>query len=152
MMKITRVFVLLLAFLISFSACGRVKSKTKEVIGKTGEAVGEGSTEFINGVSNGVDQSLECNIELSQALLAKGVKVGKFVIPDSGSTKNTLSVFIAFEQAFNQAVTVSVFDEKGREYGRTTLDLSSEAGEGKFVDFLFDSRTDIEHRSKFVLK
>jgi len=134
------------------ASCGQIKSKTKEVIGKTGETVGEGTSEFVNGVSKGVDQTFECEVEIDQTLVGQGLKVGKFYIPDSAGTNCTLSAFVSFEKDFNRNITISVFDEKGKEYGRTSKWIENKAGEGKYIDFVFDIRTDIESRSKFVLR
>jgi len=146
-------FTIGLIFIIGItSSCDRVKSKTKDVIGKTGETVGEGTSEFVNGVSKGVDQTFECKVELNQALIDQGIKIGKFYIPDSAGTSYTLSAFISFDKDFNQEMIVSVFDEKGKEYGRVSKWVETKAGEGKYVDFVFDKRTDIESRSRFVLR
>jgi hypothetical protein len=152
MMHGTR-FIVGLLFVVGIAAsCDRVKGKTKDVIGKTGETVGEGTSEFVNGVSKGVDQTFECKVELSQALVEQGLKVGKFYIPDSAGINYTLSAFVSFEKDFNRNIMISVFDEKGKEYGRMSQWVENKAGEGKYIDFVFDRRTDIESRSKFVLR
>jgi len=53
-------------------SCNRVKDKTKETINQSGEAVGKTATEFFEGVSEGVDKTLQCEISLSQDLQDKG--------------------------------------------------------------------------------
>jgi len=149
---ITRFSIGLILIMGIASSCDSVKSKTKDVIGKTGETVGEGTSEFVNGVSKGVDRTFECKVELSQALVDKGMDLGKFYIPDSLGKSYTLSAFISFNKDFRQDIMVSVYDEKGKEYGRMSKLVETQAGEGKYIDFVFDERTDIESRSKFVLR
>ena len=152
MKYITRFTIGLILVIGITSSCDRVKNKTKDVIGKTGETVGEGTSEFVNGVSKGVDQTFECKVQLSQALIDEGIKIGKFYIPDSAGMSYTLSAFMSFDKDFNREITVSVFDEKGKEYGRMSKLVETKAGEGKYIDFVFEKRTDIESRSKFVLR
>ena len=70
-------FILVLVSLLMFS-CDRVKKKTKETINKSGEVVGKTATEFFEGVSEGVDKTLQCEIILSPELKEKELKTGKF--------------------------------------------------------------------------
>ncbi|MBU2921405.1 hypothetical protein KO504_08630 [Winogradskyella psychrotolerans] len=65
-MKIHQLTTLIL--LLSFFSCDRIANKTKEGINRGGEVVGESATEFFEGVSEGVDKTLECKIILSNNL------------------------------------------------------------------------------------
>ncbi|MDA3881903.1 MAG: hypothetical protein PF481_01315 [Bacteroidales bacterium] len=69
---------ILLLFLatITFS-CTRVKEKTKETINESGEIVGKSTSEFIKGVSDGVKESLACEIILSENIRTQGLSYGK---------------------------------------------------------------------------
>ncbi|MCT4643908.1 MAG: hypothetical protein N4A74_02895, partial [Carboxylicivirga sp.] len=58
--------------------CNRIKEKTKSVINKGGETVGESATEFFEGVSEGIDKTLQCEIQLSEELSVSGLKTGKY--------------------------------------------------------------------------
>lgn len=143
----------LLAVATTFTACHGAKEKAKNVISKTGETVGEGASEFVKGVSKGVEQTLECTVEITTALAGKGLKSGKFKIGDTDSAKdNKLTVYLIFDKDFKSTVAVKVFDRNGQEYGRTSLAIEGKSGEAKYYDFVFDNRTDIENKSKFVME
>ena len=65
---------LLTITLILFLSCDRISNKAKEGINRGGEVVGESATEFFDGVSDGVDKTLDCEIIFSEELLNKGLK------------------------------------------------------------------------------
>lgn len=65
MKRIFAITILLSALCIS---CNRISQKAKTTINKTGETVGETATEFFEGVAEGVDKTLECEIVLSDDL------------------------------------------------------------------------------------
>lgn len=122
--------------------------KAKETINKGGEAVGETATEFIEGVSEGVDRTLECKISLSEKRINEGIKTGKFYIEDEGNSKdNKLVIYIITEKAVNDTLTFTVKDKKGVEFGREKLILNTKAGDASYYDVIFDARTDIEAKS-----
>lgn len=141
-----------------FVSCHSVVHKAEEVASNTtseiGKEVGKKSTEFVNGVKDGVDKAYGCTVTLSPALQQKGVSVGKFVLDEESGNKNRnkLSVYLITPNAFNQSVTAKVTDAKGLEYGRITVKVNSAAGAAHFVDFIFDTRTDIEGRSTIELE
>lgn len=139
-------------------SCHRIIHKAEEVTSNTatgiGDQVGKRSTEFVSGVKDGVDKVYGCTVDVSPALKAKGISLGKFVIDaDTGTrNKNKLSVYIIAANATDMVLTAKITDSKGLEYGRTTAKLKSAAGSAHFVDLIFDQRTDIEGRSKIVLE
>jgi hypothetical protein len=47
---------------------------------------------------------------------------------------------------------LKVIDENGNEYGRTTLLVKGKKGEARYIDFIFDIRTNIETNSIFRLE
>lgn len=143
----------LLVVATTFTACHSAKEKAKAVINKTGETVGEGASEFVKGVSKGVEQTLQCTVETTAPLAGKGLKSGKFTIGDTDSAKdNKLTIYLIFDKDFKSTVAVKVFDRNGQEYGRTRLAIEAKSGEAKYYDFIFDNRTDIENKSKFVME
>lgn len=75
-------------------SCNRLKEKAKDTIHKTGETVGKGSSEFINGISEGVDQTFECKISGSNYLTSKGLRFGKFKTRNGPDATNNLYPFI----------------------------------------------------------
>ncbi|MFZ4400009.1 MAG: hypothetical protein ACOYO1_08255 [Bacteroidales bacterium] len=148
-----KIFVLIL-IISSVLACDRVKDKTKEVINKGGETVGKGATEFIEGVSEGVDKTLKCEIILSERLKTKGLQTGKFSINnDSTSGKNNLlTLYLIFEKNFKETISIKAFDKNGLEIGRVKKAVFGKAGEAKYIDFCFDKRTYIEVKSKINIE
>ncbi len=126
-------------------------NRTKEVINKTGQTVGEGATEFVNGVGEGIDQTLQSEVVLSDNLKAAGLQTEKFKLHD-GSEGDSLTVYVIFNKNFKQTVSVKVYDDKGKEYGRSSMALEGLANEARYVGFAFDKHTDFEHKSKFVLE
>ncbi|PQJ13030.1 hypothetical protein CJD36_004605 [Flavipsychrobacter stenotrophus] len=148
----------LLTASIVFASCHSIVHKAEEVTSNTatgiGEQVGKRSSEFVSGVKDGVDKAYGCTVDLSPALQQKGVSLGKFVIDadTGGQNKNKLSVYIITTNPINQTVTAKVTDSKGLEYGRISVKVNTTAGAARFIDFIFDSRTDIEGRSKIVLE
>ena len=142
---------LLSTTLFCFS-CNRAKEKAKDAINKTGETVGKGVSEFADGLKEGVTKTFDCKLEVSKDLSTKGISTGKFNIETDSSAANKVVVYLIFEKDFNQTVKAKVFDTDHKEYGRTSITISAKAGEAKFVDFVFDQRTDIESRSKIVFE
>lgn len=139
-----------LAFLFS---CNNVKEKAKDTINKGGETVGEIATEFTEGVTEGVDRTLDNKIVLSEALKAKGISTGKFYIEnDSLGKDNKLVVYIICNKEFNGTLTFKVIDKKGIEFGRQQLTLNSRAGAAGYHDVVFDSRTNIEVKSTIEIE
>ena len=74
----------ILSVLMLFASCGRVKEKAKDAINKGGETVGKTATEFFEGISEGIDKSLQCEISLSKSLVDNGLRTGKFMIENAG--------------------------------------------------------------------
>ncbi len=135
-------------------ACHTVEDKTKKVINKSGEVIGKGATEFAKGISEGVDKTLECKLTISPALQQKGLKTGKFSVEtdSTGLHHNKLVVYMIFDKDLIQTLSFKVYDNKGLEAGRSYFMVSGKAGEAKYLDVLFDPRTDIETRSSITIE
>lgn len=143
-----------IAFTVALSiACNSAKEKAKNVINKAGETAGEAGTEFAKGVKQGIDKSLDCELQLSAKLKEAGISSGKFTISSSSdSGDNTLTAYLIFSKDVQMNISVKVFDSRGLEYGRTTQSITAKSGEAKFIDFVFDKRTDIESKSRFMME
>jgi hypothetical protein len=151
-MKLKNVFILLFVALLCTS-CDKVTEKTKAGVNKGGEAVGKTAAEFFEGVAEGVDKTLQCEIVLSQALQSKGVKTGKFSIEKTADGKrNRLALYLIFEKGLEATLTAKVADKNGLEMGRAKLDIQEEAGEAGYYDFEFDSRMQVEAKSKITIE
>jgi len=135
-------------------SCNRVKEKTKQTINKGGEVVGKGATEFFEGVSEGVDKTMQCEINLSTSLSEAGIKTGTFMIESdsTGTHKNKLSIYLIFDKDFSGNINVKSFDNNGLESGRAQLRIDQKAGKSSYYDFVFDKKTNIEPKSKLYFE
>ena len=148
-----RHIILILSVLMLSVSCGRIKEKAKETINKSGETVGKTTTEFFEGVSEGIDKTLQCELSLSSSLMEKGLKTGKFNIENSeGGRNNQLTIYLIFDKDFKSLVSAKVFDKNGLEVGRAKIEIEGKTDEAGYFDFTFDKRTYIEVKSKIVLE
>jgi hypothetical protein len=147
-------FVWFSVLILFLSSCNGFKEKTKETINNGGETVGKTATEFFEGVSEGVDKTLQCELRLSKDLSEKGLKTGKFLIANDslGNENNVVSLYLIFEKDFKGTVQVKVTDKNGLESGRVKTAIEGKAGEGKYYDFIFDKRANIEVKSKITIE
>lgn len=122
-------------------------NRAKDAVNKTGQVLGKGASEFVNGVGQGIDKTFECKIDLSDSLKLKGLKTGKFAVSDS-----ILTVYFAFDKDFSQTIKVKVIDKTGQEYGRTSLNVTAKKDSAQYFDFKFNSRTKIEGKSDFRME
>jgi hypothetical protein len=130
-------------------SCNKVKDKTKQVINKSGEAVGVSATEFFDGVGTGIEETLALKVDVSSELQQKGLQTGKSY---TGAKKNVLTVYLIFNQDFNETMWVKAFDKDGTEIGRADTIISSKAGKAGYFEFVFDQRTKLESRCKIKLE
>lgn len=147
------IYVFAFIFLMLFS-CERVKNKTQETINAGGEAVGKSATEFVEGVSEGIDKTLEVKVKLSPNLIQNGLTTGKFEITDSpqGGSDNLLTLYLIFDKDFDGILRVTVFDKNGLETGRAKLEVQGEKAHADYFDFTFSTRVKIEARSLIVVE
>ncbi|WP_052466943.1 hypothetical protein [Psychroserpens damuponensis] len=141
------------SFLLLFS-CERVKNKTHETINAGGEVVGKSATEFVEGISEGIDETLEAKIKLSPLLVENGLATGKFEITDNplGGKDNLLTLYLIFNRDFNEILRIKVYDKNGLETGRAKLEINEIKGDAGYFDFTFGKRVQIENRSLIVIE
>jgi len=150
-MKFYQIFCI--ALLTILMSCNRITNKAKEGINKGGEVVGESATEFFDGVSEGVDRTLECEILLSKELKNKGLKKGVYDIESQPIVNNNkLTLYLIFKQDFRKEVMAKAYNKKGQEIGRTKAIIEGNSGEAAYFDFLFDERTDIGYRNRITIE
>lgn len=137
-----------------FMSCNKVKETTKETINKTGETVGKSATEFFDGVSDGVEKTLECEITLSYQLIENGLKTGKYEIKSNlnNGKDNILVLYLIFDKDIDQTLYLKAFDKKNVEIGRSKLEITGKKGEAEYFEFHFNDRTDIESKSKISIE
>ena len=143
-----------MALMLTLFACDRVKKETKDAINKGGETAGKTATEFFEGVSEGIDKTLQCDITLSQTLKEKGLRTGKFSVNNdtTGGQNNLLMLYIIFDKDFKDNISLKAFDKNGLELGRTKMQVEGKSGDAKYYDFHFDKRTYIEVKSKITIE
>jgi hypothetical protein len=141
-------------FVACLFSCNTVTEKTKEVINKGGETAGKTATEFIEGVSEGIDKTLQCELVLSEELKEKGIKLGKHTIEDdsSGGENNKLVVYLIFDKEFKSSIQMKAFDKTGLECGRNRVQLNERAGEARFIDVHFDRHTHLDVKSRILFE
>jgi hypothetical protein len=151
-MAMKNILALIVIFML-FSCGEQVKEKTQETLNKGGEMVGETATEVLEGIREGMDQSLECELILSDPLKQDGVSAGKFeVVSDSmGGTNNVLTAYLIFNKDFSDTIHAKAFSKKNLEIGRSRVVVSAKAGDAGYYDFNFDKRTYIEVKSRIEL-
>lgn len=150
-MKYIVYLVALMAFLVT--SCDGLKEQTKETINKGGETVGKSAAEFIEGVSEGVEKTLQRELTVSEKLVEKGLKTGKYEVKnDSVGENNLLTLYLIFESDFNSSIRLKALDKNGLEIGRSKLDVIANSGDAGYYDFKFDERTYIAVKSLLILE
>ncbi|TAE11859.1 MAG: hypothetical protein EAY72_10080 [Bacteroidetes bacterium] len=139
--------------LLVFSSCDTITDKTKETVNKTGEVVAKTSSEFIDGVQKGVQKTFEPKLAVDSSFKASGIAAGRVIIGDSaGGNNNLCTIYFTFDKKVKQLVTAYLMDDKNQEYGRSKLLLVANAGDAKYIDFLFDKRAEIGKNTTIVIK
>jgi hypothetical protein len=141
-------YLFLFAFPLMLS-CHWAAEKGKQTVNKAGEVVAKAGSGFTQGVSKGVDKTFKNEVQVADDLQSLGLKTGKVnVLSTDSTTDNILSVYLIFEKDFNKHVRVQVFDADGQEYGRVNQNINGQEGEARYVDFVFDRRTNIDSKGK----
>lgn len=102
---------------LSLLSCNGLDEQTKQTINKGGEAVGKTASEFFEGVSEGVDRTLECTLSLSQALTDSGLKTGIYSVENNpeGGKHNVLTLYLIFDKDLKTTVMAKAFSKSGLE-------------------------------------
>ena len=144
---------LLLCAAFAIAGCGRMVDGTKDALNKGGELAGSAATEVIEGVATGVEDTWSINVVLSDELKAQGLTVGKTQVEaDSAGMDNQLIVYLGADKDLSRAVSAVAMDEEGREMGRSGLHLDLTAGNADYFTFKFQSRTDLERKSRVEIR
>jgi len=134
-------------------SCNWAKEKTRQTVNKSGEVIAKTGSEFVDGVSKGVEKTFQNEIIISDELKNGGLKTGKIIINNSDSAQNNvLTTYLIFDEDMNKEIIVKVFDENNNEYGRTIQKIRAEKGEAKYFDFGFEKRVNIESKGKIVFE
>jgi hypothetical protein len=141
-------YVLLFSFfLASCSSCS-----VKDTINQAGDAAGQAAGEFIEGASKGVEKAFDVQLSASKDLTDRGIQLGKCSVRnDSNGTDNLLTIYVIFNEDFNDTLTVRAFDGE-LEMGRAHAAVSGKRKDAAFVDFYFDKRTNIDSKNRLTLE
>ena len=152
-MKSTKYIISILFVMLLLVSCGKIRNRTKQTINKGGETVGKAATEFFEGVHEGIDKTLQCEVLLSKHLTENGLRTGKFAIENADEgINNRLVIYLIFDKDFESPITAKTFDKNGLEIGRSKIDVEGKADDAGYFDFIFDKRSYIEVKSKIVLE
>jgi hypothetical protein len=134
-----------------FIAC-RTESGNERLQGAT-EKVGESASKAVKGLKAGIEKATKVNIELSENLKTRGLSLGKTKLDSkNGGRHNMLNIYVIFDKKINRNVLMKVFNNQNEEVGRTKTLISGEEGEAKYIDFIFDKRTNIDRDFKIVME
>lgn len=110
-------------------------------------------SEFVDGVSKGVEKSFQNEVIFSDELEKEGLAPGKISISSADSaTDNILTAYLVFGNNIDRKVTVKVFNGEGQEYGRVSQIIKGQKDEAKYIDFVFDKRTNIDGKGKITFE
>lgn len=134
-------------------SCNWAKEKTKVAVNKTGEVVGKTGSEFAQGLTKGVEKTFTNDVIFSDQLIKSGIRTGRMIIHGTDSTTdNVLTAYLIFNDDFDRSITIRVISETGQEYGRVSQQIQGKKGEAKYVDFVFDKRTNIDSKGKLMFE
>jgi hypothetical protein len=138
---------------LMFSSCNWAKDKTKKTLNKGGEIVGKAGSEVAEGISKGVEETFSLAIEKSKRLDSVGIRLGRVTISGTdSSTDNIVSVYLIFDRKYTGKIMAKAIDQNGLEFGRTSVNISVEPNEARFVDFIFDRRTNLDRKDHLTLE
>lgn len=145
--------IILLSAAGTLSACNWAGEKTKNALNKGGELAGSAATEVIEGVTTGVENSWRVDVQLSEALKGRGLKLGKTMLEsDTNGRDNRLIVYFSSDTAFTDTLTAVAFDQDGSEMGRTQAVLALPVNGGDFTILQFQAFTDLERKSRVEVR
>jgi len=145
--------VIILAAAGALSACSWAGEKTKDALNKGGELAGSAATEVIEGVTTGVERSWSVDVQLSEALKGRGLRLGKTTLEsDAEGRDNRLIVYFSSDAAFTDTLTAVAFDQDGLEMGRTQALLTLPPNGGNFSVLQFQPFTDLERKSRVEVR
>ncbi len=128
------------------------REKGQERVADAGKVVGETAGNAVKSIKAGIEKVSKINIETSEILKAKGISTGKTTLgSEGGGRHNKLSVYMIFDKAVIKNVIMKVYDSQNEEIGRTKLLIKGQAGDAKYIDFIFDKHTNIDRDNKIIL-
>lgn len=148
-----KTFILTLC-IVGLVSCSKISEKTKETINQGGEVVGKTATEFIEGVGTGIEETLSLAIVVSDTLTKQGLHTGKYYVTSSDKgTDHVLNIYLIFDKSMSKrSVVVKAFDKDGVEMGRVVSEIQGAKDEAKYLEIVFDHRTNLENKGKITIE
>jgi hypothetical protein len=144
---------LIVTISVMFIASSCRTDEGNERLANTGKKVGESAATAVKSLKSGIEKATKLNIELSENLKTRGLTAGKVALDSKdGGRHNMLNIYMIFDKKINRNVSVKVYNSQGQEIGRCKALVSGDAGEAKFVDFIFDKRTNIDRDNKIIME
>jgi hypothetical protein len=144
---------IILSFCLIAAGCGSCRSTVKEKINSASQNAGATAAEVVKGVKRGIENSFEILIDKSKDPRLATLSLGKTTLTNGeGGSDNRLSVYVIFNAYFKGEIQVKVFDKNGLEMGRNTQTVTGKANDAKYIDFVFDQRTNIDSDSKLMME
>lgn len=151
--------------IVATVSCERVKEKANDAIDsgaqKVGSAidsgaqvVGKTASDVVNNIDIGITESSKVNIALSEDLKKNGLSFGKYYFrkDDAQINENILSIYLITDKDIDRQLRAKLFDKKGVEMGRATLQVKQKAGDATYHDFVFDPKIAFEYQSKLIIE
>lgn len=139
--------------LFLITGCNWAEHKTKQVLNKGGELAGSAATEVIEGVTTGVERTWKVDVQLSDALRAQGLQMGKTVVlSDAQGRNNRLKVYLSTDVGMQDTLSAIAFDKDSMEMGRTTMVLNAPPNSGDHYELVFQEATDLERKSRVLIR
>jgi len=139
--------------LLSFASCGRVKEEARDALNKGGELAGSAAGEVIEGMATGVEETWSVDVQLSDALKARGLTLGKVQVEaDSAGRDNRVILYCASSLPFQDTLYALAFDQDGREMGRASVVIDLPPNGADVHMLRFQALTDLERKSRVVLQ
>ncbi len=137
---------------ILFSTCLSLAACSSESVNNIGKKAGETAGEFFEGAGKGAENALDIKLVPGKSFASKGIEIGKTTIDDNeNGNDNVLVVYLIFNANFKGNLTSKAFDDKNLEFGRATTLVEGKKGEAKFVEFIFDARTNIDAKNTLTI-
>ncbi len=152
-MKTKTIIFFTLLFGVILESCDWTKNKAKESLNKGGEIVGKAGSEVVDGVAKGVEESFANLVETSRGITNNRITLGQIkVFGTDSTTDNIVSVYLIFDKRFASRMTAKAIHNNGLEFGRASLEIEADSGQAKFIDFVFDKRTNIDRSDRVTLE
>lgn len=132
---------------LSVLSCDEISSKTKETINKSGEIIGETATELVEGISDGIEKTLNVKKIIDPDLIKKGLEFGELKVNGDILKRNEIELYIIFNKNYKGKLQLKAKNENKEEIGRSTVLIKGKKGETKYFQFSFNEKTHIELRS-----